>query len=394
MMQKIGSEKISRIMIVASLLLVAIAIRVFLLHIVSPDITVFEGVWYDQFIKVGRIDAFREIFYNYQPPLLYLIDVTTLFRFIPKEVAIKLISVIFDFSAAFAVFKILEWKFPAGNKKWMGFFGLLLLPTVFIESGMWGQSDIIYTSFLIWSLYFLLKGKNLPALFFFSVAFAFKLQALFFAPIFVILFFRKKIPFWMFFIIPVVYFISVVPAWLCGGPLGKLLTMYFTQFNTYQALSMRAPNLYLFINPGDAFELIVRLGMAITFILVVAYIVLRLIKYKDLSTESLCADAAMLTIFVPFLLPKMHERYFFAGGLFLLILAIINRKFIWAAILAQASSLMAYIPYFSGWSDLFAKIGSVINVLLLIGLILFFIDFHRSQRKSEMTTPEAGQVGA
>ena len=390
MMQKIGSEKFSKILIFASLLLVAIAIRVFLLHIVSPDITVFEGVWYDQFIEVGRIDAFKEIFYNYQPPLLYLIDVTTLFRFIPKEVAIKLISVIFDFSAAFAVFKILAWKFPGENKKWIGFFGLLLLPTVFVESGMWGQSDIIYTSFLIWSLYYLLKGKNLPALFFFSVAFAFKLQALFFAPIFVILFFRRKIPFWMFFIIPVVYFVSVVPAWLCGGPLGKLLTMYFTQFNTYQSLSMRAPNLYLFINPGDAFELIVRLGMVITFLLVVAYIVLRLIKYKDLGTESLCVDTAMLTFFIPFLLPKMHERYFFAGGLFLLILAIFNRKFIWAAILAQASSLMAYIPYFSGWSDLFARIGSVINVLLLIGLMLFFIEFHRSQG----TTAKVMQVGA
>ena len=388
MMQKIGSKKTSRILIFGSLLLVAVAIRVFLLHIVSPDITVFEGVWYDQFIKVGRIDAFKEIFYNYQPPLLYLIDVTTLFRFIPKEVAIKLISVIFDFSAACAVFKILEWKFPGEDKKWFGFFGLLLLPTVFIESGMWGQSDIIYTSFLIWSLYFLLKSKNLSALFFFSVAFAFKLQALFFAPIFVILFFRRKIPFWMFFIIPVVYFISVVPAWLCGGPLGKLLTMYFTQFNTYQALSMRAPNLYLFINPGDWFTLIVRLGMAITFLVVVGYIVVRLIKIKDLRTESLCLDAAMLTFFIPFLLPKMHERYFFAGGLFLLLIALVDRKFIWAAILAQASALLAYIPYFSGWSDVFAKIGSVLNVLLLTGLVFFFIDYHKS-----VDLPEsAGQV--
>jgi Gpi18-like mannosyltransferase len=94
------------------LILVIIAIRVLFLYIVSPDITVFKDVWCDRFINVGRIDAFRDVFINYQPPLLYLIDFATLFRFIPKEISIKLIFIIFDFLAAFGVYKVLELNSP------------------------------------------------------------------------------------------------------------------------------------------------------------------------------------------------------------------------------------------------------------------------------------------
>ena len=369
-MEKIKIDKKTGTLLVASLIILAVAIRVIFFFVYSMDTNRTEAGWYDVFIEVGRIDAFKEIFYNYPPPLLYLIDVATLFRFIPKEAAIRLISMIFDFIGAFAFYKIIALKYPRGIIKWIGFFALLFLPTVFIESGMWGQSDIIYTDCLLLTFYFLLKEKNLPAIFFFSVAFAFKLQTLFFGPIFLILFLRKKFPFWMFFVIPVVYFISVVPAWLAGGPLDKLLLMYFTQFDTYHSLSMRAPNLYLFVNAGDYYDQIVKAGMIITLLLVFVYVALRWRKWKDLSDKSLCFDAALLLILIPFCLPKMHDRYFFTGGVFLLLLAFYEPKLIWTAILSQASSLFAFIPYFSGWSDNFARVGAVINVFLVVGLIL------------------------
>lgn len=389
-MNKIDSQKTSRLFLFISLILLSIAIRVIFFYIYSQDTNRIEAGWYDVFIEVGRIDAFKEMFYNYPPPLLYLIDVTTLFRFIPKEVAIKLISVIFDFFAAWGMYKILAWKFPAKNYKWIGYFSLLFLPTVFIESGMWGQSDIIYTAFLLWTLYFLIRSQNFRAILFFSIAFSFKMQAAFFAPIFVILFFRKKFPFYLFFVFPVVYFISVVPAWLAGGPLKDLLLMYFSQFGTYSSLSMRAPNLYLFINPGDYFHQVVYAGMLITFVIVITYMLFRIIKFKEISDESLILDAALFTYFIPFLLPKMHERYFFTGGIFLLLLIFFHRKLIWAVILSQASSLMAFIPYFSGWSDTFAKIGAIFNVLLVAGLIIYLIQFKKESLDKDMPLSDPG----
>jgi len=384
-MEKKRSFDLSKTLLFISLILVAFCIRLFLFHVVSPDITVFEGVWYDKFIEVGRIDAFKELFYNYPPPLLYLIDVTTLLRFIPKEIAIKLISVVFDFFAAWGMYKILAWKFPGTNYKWIGFFSLIFLPTVFIESGMWGQSDIIYTSFLLWTFYFLSRSQNCRAIIFFSIAFSFKLQAAFFAPFFIILFFRKKFPFKLFFVFPIIYFISIVPAWLAGGPIKDLLLMYFLQFGTYSSLSMRAPNLYLFINPGNYFQQVVYAGMLITFVIVLTYTLFRILKNKDVSMESLCLDAVLFTYFIPFLLPKMHERYFFTGGIFFLLLAFLNHKLIWTVLLAQAASLMAFIPYFSGWSDVFAKIGAVLNLFLIIGLVYYFLDYQKEIRAQRLT---------
>jgi Gpi18-like mannosyltransferase len=379
-MNRVNTQKTSRIFLFISLILLSIAIRLIFFYIYSQDTNRIEAGWYDVFIHVGRIDAFRVVFYNYPPPLLYLIDVTTLFRFIPKEVAIKLISVIFDFFAAWGMYKILAFKFPNNNYKWIGYFALLLLPTVFVESGMWGQSDIIYTSFLLWTFYFLLKSQNFKAILFFSIAFSFKLQAAYFAPIFVILFFKKKFPFKWFFVFPIVYFISIVPAWLAGGPLKDLLLMYYSQFNTYNSLSMRAPNLYLFIKPGNYYQAIVYAGMGIAFIIVLGYIILRIIKYKDINVESLCWDAFLITYFIPFLLPKMHERYFFTGGIFLLLLVFFHPKLIWAVFLSQAASLMSFIPYFSSWSDIFAKIGAIFNVLLIIGLIIYYIGYKNELR--------------
>ena len=370
-----------------TLLLLVLCIRTLFLYTPSWDIDTVETGWYAQFIKIGRIDAYGTISYHYAPALLYLIDVMTLFRFIPPAVAIKLISIVFDISAAIAVYKLIALKQPDGLLKWAGFFVVLLAPTVFVESAMWGQSDIIYTSFLLWSLYFILREKPLFAVLAFSIAFAFKLQAGLFAPLFVILFLRRKFPFYYFLVIPAVFVVSIVPAWLSGAPFDKLLFVYFTQFDYYHSLSMRAPNLYLFIHTEPNYEQKVLIGMIVTMLVVLTYVLLRWLKWKDLSRTSLVFDAAMLAFLIPFFLPKMHERYFFLAGLLLIVLAFYHPRMIWAALMIQASSLLSFIPYFSGWSDHFARAGAVINVLLLIGLVVSWVQYH--QQPADAPTGQA-----
>jgi Gpi18-like mannosyltransferase len=387
-MEKVIQEKKSTVLLSVALISMALAIRILLLHISSFDIDSFEGVWYDTFIKIGRIDAFKEVFFNYSPPLLYLIDITTLFRFIPKEIAIKLISVVFDFFAAIAIYKIIALKYSNIFVKWLGFYSLLFLPTVFIESGMWGQSDIIYTSFLLWTLYFLFKRKNVFAVLSFAIAFSFKMQAVFFGPIFLILILQKKYPIWHLLLIPVVYFVSIVPAWLAGGPLKELLLIYFSQFDSYHALSMRGPNLYQFIPTDPGYEIKVLIGMIVTFLFVGAYMVIRWLKWKDNQSITMCFDTAFLMTMIPFLLPKMHERYFVAGGVFLLLLVFFEPKTLWIAIMSQASSLLAFVPYFTGWSDIFAKIGAIFNVFVVIGLILCLKEYICSAQNQEFFQKE------
>lgn len=273
--------------------------------------------------------------------------------------------------------------------KWIGFFVMLFLPAVFIESSLWGQTDIIYTTFLLWSLYFILKNKPAVAMISFSIGLCFKAQAVFFLPVFLILFLHKKIKYYWFFIVPVIYIISVTPVWILGRSIYDLLTIYIRQAETYNQLSMRAPNPYIFLNSEDSFELKVLIGIGITAMISLAYVLVRWLKWKRIDEYTVCFDATFFTILLPFILPKMHERYFFAGGIFLLIMAFYNPKQIPAAILMQASLLISFIPYFSGWTNNWVKIAAIINsvgiiLFLYFGHELFFDhDFHRDNYSHE-----------
>jgi len=370
-----GSQK-RRNILFATLILAALAIRVFLLWVPSWDVDSIQSKWYDELIKVGRIDAFAEIFYNYTPAPVYLIDIVTLFRFIPKEPAMKLITVIFDFLGAWGIWKILKLRFPKGSVAWLGFFAFLFLPTVFVESAMWGQTDILFTTFLIWSFYYVLKEKTWPAMFFFAVSFCFKLQSLFLGPLLLILLLRKKLPIYQFLMIPVVYFMSLVPAWIAGAPLKKLLLTYLTQFGTYHELSKRAPNLYAYFGSDiPQYNAIVIGGIILTLILILGYVYLRTFRWKDLGAKSLVYDAALFTFMIPFLLPKMHDRYFYVGSVFLLLLCFYEVRMLGVLILSQIGSLLAFIPYFSGWSPVFVMVGSPFMLLAVIGLVVHFRHF-------------------
>ena len=79
----------------AILLLIAIVLRVSLYHIVTTDYTFFLSQWYDFIQTHGGFAALKYNFSNYNPPYLYLLALTTYLP-IPKLVAIKTLSVVFD----------------------------------------------------------------------------------------------------------------------------------------------------------------------------------------------------------------------------------------------------------------------------------------------------------
>lgn len=369
------------------IVILAISLRLIFIEISNSDYTGCFLLWYEQFLKVGRIDAYKEMFFNYSPALPYLIDVMTLFRGIPGVIAVKLIPILFDFVAAAGVMQIVKIKFPKGSIPVLAFGIFLFLPTVFVVSSMWGQFDSIFTAFLVWCFFYLLRERYWLAMLMFSVAFCFKLQAVFFGPILLILLLRRKIPFYQFFLIPVVYFISVVPAWLAGGPLDELLLAYFAQFSNFRELSKAAPNLYSFIpaTPPN-YDVIVWSGLGIALAVTLGYVFLRWRKWKDLGHVSLGYDVAFFTLFVPFLLPKMHDRYFFTACVFLFILFFYDPRTIGLVLLSQVSSTMAYIVFLTSFPEVITRIAAVFTVLLVAGWIWLFKDHLARVRLSPVKT--------
>src|SRR5919206_1853225 len=206
----------------------AIALRLSLFGFESADYDRFLSRWYDFIVTNGGFSAFKDTFSNYSPLYLYFLTLATYLP-LPKLYAIKTVSIAFDFLLAFFVLLIVRLK-NENRVVWMSsFFAALFAPTVVFNSALWGQADAAYTSMLVASIYFAIQRRPNLSLFFFSVALALKLQAVFLFPLFIVLLLKRRVPVYSLLIIPGTYMLSIVPAWLAGRPLIELLMTYPTQ---------------------------------------------------------------------------------------------------------------------------------------------------------------------
>ncbi len=360
--------------LVCALLLIALILRVLLFSVPSYDIIDFYTPWYEMFLRYGRDTALGMTFSIATPPMLYLIDIMTLFPFIPRDAAMRVLGTVFDLFTAWGIYASLKALGKDSVIRWIGTITFLFMPVIIAGSAMWGQADIFYIAFLVWMVYFLVKGNNFWATVCLGVAFSFKLQAMIVAPLFLVLIARRKYPLYLLLVIPVVYFISVVPAWIAGQPLKDLLMVYLAQFGQYTLPSANAANPYFFLNQIPNRDLVNWIGLGVTTLAMLAYLGIRVFKWKDVSTKSMLYDLSVLTLLLPFLLPKMHDRYFLPAAVFLFLLTFIDIHAIWAALLCQLALLFSYVPYFTHWSNEWVYVAAVFNLAAVVWLVMQFKD--------------------
>jgi Gpi18-like mannosyltransferase len=254
------------------LLLAGMGIRFFMLPVESDDMTTFLYHWYDYIIENGAWVSFGREFSNYSPTYVYILSLATcLEEWIPKLIAIKVFSIFFDFINAYLIYRIIRLQYDHETAL-LGSAIFLCLPTVFLNSSAWGQSDGIYTCFVLLCLFFILKERFILAIIFFSVALSFKVQAIFIGPFLLLLTLRKRIPWHFYFLVPFVYLAMMIPALLAGRTLWSILGIIFNQANYYGDLSKNAPNLYLFIS-NDYYSSVAVIGLILTGILAVIWAV-------------------------------------------------------------------------------------------------------------------------
>jgi Gpi18-like mannosyltransferase len=155
------------------------------------------------------------------------------------------------------------------------------------------------------------------------------------------LFLKKKIEWWRFLLIFGVYFITVIPAWYAGRPLLELLLIYFNQATQYKELTKMAPNIYQWIS-NDYYSTVMPLGIGLT--LVAVFIMTWVIYHSkvQLKPEFLVTLSFASVIVMPYLLPKMHDRYFFAADVNSIIFAFYYPQFAWMPVVMQVASLISY----------------------------------------------------
>ena len=256
----------------------------------------------------------------------------------------------------------------------MAFVTVLFAPTVFFNSALWGQCDVIYTAFLLISLYCLLREWPGRALLFFSIAFAFKLQALFLLPLFVVLCAKGKLRTIYFLLLPAVYIVLCLPALLAGRPFFELLNIYREQAETYPRLTSSAANLYQWLPDNPALFGRAGLIFAATMAGLLCYVCLKSKARwgKDLTVRLALASALL----VPFTLPYMHERYFYPADCIAIVYGYYFPRRFYVPIMVVMVSFFSYLPFL--FQDMTVIRLPILALLLSLVLIDVLVDLFKA----------------
>lgn len=364
--------------------LLAIIVRLPWIHVISADYLVHYGPWYRFIVYNGFFAALRYEFSDYNVPYLYLLAaVAFFFPGIKSYLAIKGLSIIFDFVLAFFVYKCVHLKYSQTEiVPRLAALVTLLIPTVILNGSAWGQSDVIYTALLVASLWALLSGHQIWAFVAYGLSFSFKLQSVFLAPLFLWLLAKKRVSLRCFILIPLVYLNMLMPAWIIGRPLDDLLLIYINLVNEGEQLVWNTPNLYMWI-PNHYYSWY-PLGVAFTALVV---IVIALLVYKSpvrMTRDLLVHLATFSTLIVPFLLPKMHERYFLPANVFAVIFAFYFPKFWYTPVVIGLVSFLTDIGFLYGVPTISLKWLAVLPLALIVILgwkLLRTLEYLPSSRK-------------
>lgn len=354
-------------------LVLALWLRLALWPYETLDYLDFFGPWYDHLQASSGLAGLATVDANYTPPYLYLLTISaTGLSFLPKLLAIKLIGISFDFVAAMLIYKIVRLRHSQGMLPLLAALLFLFAPTVVLNSALWGQVDIIYATGLLTCLYFVLRQRPVLATLAFGLALSFKLQAIFLLPLLLILAWQRQLIRWVhFLLLPLVYVAMMIPAWLAGRPLLEMLTIYLQQANTYRELTMNAPNLYQWL-PNSQYELLYPAGMVFALAMVGLFILIVQKSGLSLTNGRLVQIAVLSALLLPYVLPKMHERYFFVADLLSLILVLYYPRLFLVPLLTMVASLFSYFPFLFGRTIIPLPVLAFLP-LIAIGILLWHL---------------------
>lgn len=343
------AEKIDQRSLFTALFFIALALllRALCLDYASYDYRDFLSKWAAFFRENGGFGAIRQKIGDYNAPYLYFMAAISYLPF-PDLYAIKLFSMFFDVLLAWGGFRLVRVLTGQDRPSLAAFCLLLLLPTVVLNGAYWGQCDSIYGAFVLHALACALAGRSKTSAALLAVAFSFKLQTIFLIPLWGVLWLAGRVKFRELFVFPAAYALTILPALLLGKPLGDTLSVYFNQAGQYtSALVFNAPTAFALLPFGLETDqpLLARLGILCAFALCLALMALGWRRRGRLSNLELAAAAAVLAIGVPFLLPYMHDRYFFLADAILPCLALALPAARGCAVLEQCASLSAYSTY-------------------------------------------------
>lgn len=369
------------LLIISGLVVILVAIRVPLMPYINTDLAVYYLPWLRYLSDNDGLLGIKDLLTAYgsvkpavyPPPMYYLLSMLSSFIgcFSPV-VLVKSTCVLFDILCAFAFYLIVREIHPAGNKKYLAFVLAGLAPAAVIVSAHWGQFDSIYCSFLLFMLYFLKKRSPNRAMVCFATALAFKYQALILAPLLAVLFFRGVLSWKQLAVIPAVFFLWMVPAYIAGCPLAAPVIVLMNGAREFDALTMNAPNLFALIPVGKS-EPLALVGMAAT-AFVTGWMIWMASRKQAVFGEKQAVIFAMLAAMcIPYFLPRMHERYFYPAAVLSILLVFYVPRLKLIPLVLQCTGLLTYLHFLRGYELVPLAVPAVVNGIAIIVLVREFI---------------------
>lgn len=323
----------------------AVCLRYLLLTFKSVDFLDYTRLWYNT-IKAGGFWSFSQSFSNYNVPYLYLLYlVIRFFPDLPNVIATKVPSLLADFVMAWLAYRIARIKYADSWFAMLAAFAVLFAPTIVLNSAFWGQADALYTTALVACLYFLLLRQDAWAMVMLGISVAFKAQGVFLLPLLVALALRKELRWWTFLLTVAAMLAALIPAWMAGRSLIDLLMIYPSQAGQYEQLSMHAPSLLSWIpDTGRLYPYFYPVGLLAAAAAALCYCVLVYKSCAKISPALLIELATVSVMLMPFLLPKMHERYFYPADVMTILLAFYYPRYFFVPIGMSIISFFAYEP--------------------------------------------------
>jgi len=305
------------------------------------DYSYFLHPWVTEFRSMSFIEGLGTVVGNYNPPYMYILNIIARVDFYDLYL-IKAVSVGFDILLAYFVMKIVSLRTERINMHVLAFLLAFAIPTVILNSSMWGQCDSIYAAFAIGSVYFGLSNRSKPAYVFMALAFSFKFQAVFLMPVFVVFIFTQKIRFRDCYMFVIVYLLMLLPAVLAGMPAGDALLTYYRQAGYYSSLNMNIANAWQFVGHVD-FDAFLTAGIFMTGLAVLGLLYFTFVnKERLVNTVDFVRLAYLFAVIMPFLLPKMHDRYYFLADVLSVLVFLFDKRRWFVPVVTVFCSYLGY----------------------------------------------------
>jgi hypothetical protein len=337
-----------------------------------PDMSIFLEPWFAHIVHYGPVQAFAHPFSNYEPAYLYLLALGSLASGVLAPMTIiKIISVCGTLFMTLALAELLQAAKTERRNAWL----LLLLPSVIFNDALLAQCDALWVGACIFSLAGMMRGRTLAAMVWSGVAIAFKAQAAFIAPVILGAMIGRRAPLLQWTVPSIVFLVTLVPPFMMGWPGLKLLTVYFDQA-AWDHIPGRLANPWMIgtIFADHASRSWFWVGYAAAGIAAAA--ITWLAARNARNGPMLILLAALAGTALPFMLPKMLERYYFLGDVLTLALALSlrNRSAVYAMLSLQTASVLSHVTlmyfFYEPYPALIGALFAAASLAILCGMVI------------------------